>query len=85
MLARKYFPKGRFWGILLAMSTATDILIIQPPLVQLNTPYPAGAYLKSFFQSEVSVKSEREVQAIFRISCRHKVFTYTRGISCRVG
>lgn len=25
------------------------ITIIQPPLVQLNTPYPSGAYLKSFF------------------------------------
>ena len=29
-----------------------DIEIIQPPMVQLNTPYPSGAYLKSFFQSE---------------------------------
>ncbi len=25
-------------------------IIIQPPLVQLNTPYPSGAYLKAFFQ-----------------------------------
>ena len=31
------------------MTVTTNVLIIQPPLVQLNTPYPAGAYLKSFF------------------------------------
>ena len=29
--------------------TVTDVSIIQPPLVQLNTPYPSGAYLKAFF------------------------------------
>ncbi|HAH62686.1 MAG TPA: radical SAM protein [Treponema sp.] len=27
-----------------------DTVIIQPPLVQLNTPYPAGAYLSAFFR-----------------------------------
>ena len=26
-------------------------IIIQSPLVQLNTPYPSGAYLKSFFSN----------------------------------
>ena len=31
------------------MTVSTNVLIIQPPLVQLNTPYPGGAYLKSFF------------------------------------
>ena len=25
-------------------------VIIQPPLVQLNTPYPSGAYLSAFFK-----------------------------------
>lgn len=29
-----------------------NTIIIQPPLVQLNTPYPSGAYLLSFFKSE---------------------------------
>ena len=29
-----------------------NITIIQPPLVQLNTPYPSGAYLLSFFNSQ---------------------------------
>jgi hypothetical protein len=28
-----------------------NVLIIQPPLVQLNTAYPSGAYLSSFFRS----------------------------------
>lgn len=28
-----------------------DVIIIQPPIVQLNTPYPAGAYLSSFFKN----------------------------------
>lgn len=27
-----------------------DIKIIQPPMVQLNTPYPSGAYLSNFFK-----------------------------------
>lgn len=29
--------------------TVTDVIIVQPPLVQLNTPYPSGAYLRAFF------------------------------------
>lgn len=28
-----------------------NTIIIQPPLVQLNTPYPSGAYLKAFFKN----------------------------------
>lgn len=32
------------------MQESMNIVIIQPPLVQLNTPYPAGAYLASFFR-----------------------------------
>ena len=28
-----------------------NVLIIQPPIVQLNTPYPSGAYLSAFFKS----------------------------------
>ena len=26
------------------------VVIIQPPIVQLNTPYPSGAYLQDFFK-----------------------------------
>lgn len=29
-----------------------NVLVITPPLVQLNAPYPSGAYLKSFFKSQ---------------------------------
>ena len=29
-----------------------QVVIFQSPLVQLNTPYPSGAYLKSFFSSQ---------------------------------
>ena len=29
----------------------TNVLIIQPPIVQLNTAYPSGAYLSAFFKS----------------------------------
>lgn len=29
-----------------------NVVIIQPPLVQLNTPYPSGAYLQSFFKQQ---------------------------------
>ncbi len=29
-----------------------NVVIIQPPIVQLNTAYPSGAYLKSFFKME---------------------------------
>lgn len=40
-----------------------NTLIIQPPLVQLNTPYPSGAYLLNFFNSlyeEKNVKGKVE-------------------------
>lgn len=30
------------------------VIIIQPPLVQLNTPYPSGAYLSAFFKKLAS-------------------------------
>ena len=29
-----------------------EVLIIQPPIVQMNTPYPSGAYLNSFFKNQ---------------------------------
>ena len=34
-----------------------DVKIIQPPLVQLNTPYPSGAYLVSFFNQLLKKKN----------------------------
>ena len=34
-----------------------NTVIIQPPLVQLNTPYPSGAYLKAFFKKVYEQKN----------------------------
>lgn len=58
------------------------VIIIQPPLVQLNTPYPSGAYLSAFFKNLASgpgiesVKwydfSERVFNALF---CRRGLGT----------
>lgn len=42
----------------MALSTATDILLITPPFTQLNTPYPATAYLKGFLNTK-SIPSEQ--------------------------
>ena len=38
--------------MILQMESISHVLIIQPPLVQLNAPYPSGAYLSSFFRSQ---------------------------------
>ena len=40
------------------MQEKIDVLIIQPPLVQLNTPYPSGAYLQAFFKDLATIKPE---------------------------
>ena len=37
---------------LCCMNTPCDILLITPPLLQLNTPYPATAYLKGFLSDK---------------------------------
>lgn len=53
-----------------------NTIIIQPPLVQLNTPYPSGAYLKAFFQ-ELYTKNELQGSAAwYDLSTElfHKVF-----------
>lgn len=59
-----------------------DVKIIQPPMVQLNTPYPSGAYLSSFFKnnfSDCSVKWFDFSNALFhRVFCREgleKIFS----------
>ncbi|MCF0243106.1 MAG: radical SAM protein, partial [Treponema sp.] len=60
-----------------------NVTIIQPPLVQLNTPYPSGAYLKSFFQKiksgeisgDSSVKIENVQWLDFSTLLFHKIFS----------
>lgn len=60
------------------MMSQTNVLIIQPPLVQLNTPYPAGAYLKSFFSKIKKENSQWNIGSIQWIDgCNllfHKIF-----------
>ncbi|MCR5725350.1 MAG: radical SAM protein [Treponema sp.] len=34
-----------------------NVLILQPPVMQLNTVYPSGAYLASFFRTQPAVKT----------------------------
>ena len=46
------------------MATRTTVLIVQPPLVQLNTAYPAGAYLKSFFSELQTQKPQWNLDEI---------------------
>lgn len=53
-----------------------NTIIIQPPLVQLNTPYPSGAYLKAFFKK---IYSENNIDGTidwfdFSTELFHKVF-----------
>ena len=35
-----------------------NVIIITPPLVQLNCPYPSGAYLADFFKSYEDCKAK---------------------------
>lgn len=71
------------------MSLKLNTIIIQPPLVQLNTPYPSGAYLLSFFKNLYSEKnidgtvswfdfSNDFFHAVFSKSGISKIFDSTR-------
>ena len=53
-----------------------DVIIIQPPMVQLNTPYPSGAYLSSFFvKSFEKYKNPGNVNWFdFSTELFHKIF-----------
>lgn len=44
--------------MVLQLEKTTEILFITPPFTQLNTPYPATAYLKGFFNSQ-NVQTEQ--------------------------
>lgn len=70
------------------MSLKLNTIIIQPPLVQLNTPYPSGAYLLSFFKNLYSEKnidgtvgwfdfSNDFFHAVFSKSGISKIFDFT--------
>lgn len=53
-----------------------NTIIIQPPMVQLNTPYPSGAYLLSFFKK---LYQEKQIEGCINwydlsITLFHKIF-----------
>ena len=64
------------------MTSRTDILILQPPLVQLNTVYPAGAYLKSFFSQLKKDYPQWSLGHIRWVDCCNRLF---HRIFCRQG
>lgn len=47
------------------------VLMITPPVVQLNSPYPSGAYLSSFFKQQ----GENVLWKDLNISLFHKIFS----------
>ncbi len=65
-----------------------DVVIIQPPLVQLNTAYPSGAYLKSFFckQNLQAKWYDLSIELINKIFCRAgltKLFELTKSAAIK--
>ena len=64
------------------MVTRTSVLIVQPPLVQLNTAYPAGAYLKSFFSELQTQKPQWKLGEIRWVDGCNLLF---HQIFCREG
>lgn len=56
------------------MTSCTQILIVQPPLVQLNTAYPAGAYLKSFFSRLKEENPQWNLGHIRWVDCCNSLF-----------
>ncbi len=42
----------------------TSVVILQPPLVQLNGPYPSGAYLAAFFRSLAAQESGSQLKSV---------------------
>ena len=51
---------------------STSVLIITPPFTQLNTPYPASAYLKGFLNTRSidSVQADLGLEVILAIFCK---------------
>ena len=74
----------------------TDILLITPPFTQLNTPYPATAYLKGFlntksissFQIDLGIEvilevfSKKGLAEFFEIAKKHPEKSETPKWTC---
>lgn len=56
------------------MKNKTHVVIIQPPIVQLNTTYPSGAYLKSFFQYISQLNPDLNIESVKWIDSGNKLF-----------
>lgn len=59
----------------------TTVYLITPPFTQLNTPYPATAYLKGFLNTKniTSYQSDLGIEVMLQIFCKNglnKVFNY---------
>jgi len=50
-----------------------DILLITPPFTQLNTPYPATAYLKGFLNTKgvASYQMDLGIEVLLRLFSKH--------------
>ena len=64
-------------------STATSVFLVTPPFTQLNTPYPATAYLKGFLNERkiTSFQADLGIEVMLAIFCRDglkKLFAYIR-------
>ena len=58
------------------MKNKTHVVIIQPPIVQLNTPYPSGAYLKAFFQKISELNTGLNIGSIKWIDSGNILFNH---------
>ena len=49
-----------------------NVLILQPPVMQLNTAYPSGAYLSDFFKRENCLTKwvDLNIELFYSIFCK---------------
>ena len=64
---------------------SVDILLITPPFTQLNTPYPATAYLKGFLQTRgfQAAQCDLGIDTMLRIFSRSGISAVFQGINNR--
>ena len=57
----------------------TDLLLITPPFTQLNTPYPATAYIKGFLNTKniSSTQADLGIEVILALFCKKGLISLT--------
>ena len=63
------------------------VLLVTPPFTQLNTPYPATAYLKGFFNTK-NIKSEQAdlgIEVTLQIFCKKGLIHLFEAIESKYG